>query len=95
MKKTIAALALTASSAAVAMPRPVTDRKTICLKTSESTDGSVYASGCDSSANNKTLNLPILQNGCAADQVALTSVKVGTRFTIEIGSCLPPHAVQL
>lgn len=95
MKKTIAALALTASSAAVAMPMPASESKIICLKTYESNDGSLDAAGCDSSRNNKTLGLPILENGCAADQVALTSVKRGERFTIEIGSCLPPHAVQL
>lgn len=95
MKKTIAALALAASSAAIARPGPATEIKTICLKTSEATDGSAYAASCDSSANNKILRLPLLENGCAADQVALTSVKRGDRFSIEIYSCMPPGAVQL
>lgn len=91
MKKTIAVMALlaTASSAqALIGPdhRPV---KKLCLRAYANQDGSVSA-GCNEVRNNEAKNRRLLQNGCAAGQIAVLTTR-----TVEIESCLPPGVAQL
>ncbi len=108
MKRTVAALALSISTPSFALMMPATATKTICLDTFESEAGVKYAGNCDQAANNKELNLAVLENGCAEGQIALTSVAYPTynqsakqkkkpelKFDIEINACLPPNVAQL
>ncbi len=76
MKRTVsaAALALSVSTPSFALMLPPTATKTICLDTFESETGVKYSGNCDQAANNKELNLPLLENGCAEGQISLTSV---------------------
>ena len=96
MKKTIAALALGASSSSAfaLMPPPIAT-KTICLAVAEDANGVQRATSCDASANNVTSGVPLLANGCAEDQVSLVALKFGNRYNINIASCLPPNVTQL
>lgn len=74
MKKTIAALALTAaSSPAFALMAPVKATKILCLDAYENAQGAQVAGTCDQSANNAELGRAILTNGCAEDQIALSA----------------------
>lgn len=94
-KKTIAAVALSTSSA-FALIGPPTQTKTYCLDLYEGQSGATYAGTCDQTANNKTLKKPLLENGCAVDQVALSAHRVAPgKFNIEIYACMPPGVVQL
>lgn len=97
VNKTVAALALSASSSAFALIAPPQDTKTICVSVYETADGVKYAGGCDEVRNNEAAGLPILENGCAANQIALTATRwsADLPYNIEIGSCLPPNVVQL
>src|SRR4051812_48736129 len=97
MKRTIAAFALTAASFAFSMPMPVESVKTICLGIHEDSEGAKWASACDSSENNKILKTPLLKNGCAEKQIALSSRKSkgAKEFDINIYPCMPPNMVQL
>lgn len=104
MKKTITALALTAassaaSSAAFARPAPPVATKTYCLDTFEDARGALVAGTCDQSQNNIDLGLPVLSNGCAATQIALTANKFTSDpdapFSIVVRPCLPPNVAQL
>jgi hypothetical protein len=100
MKKSIAALALSASSASafgLLFEPQNTEIKTICLGVYEDEQGVKYAGGCDEANNNGLLSKPLLSNGCAEGQIALTAKKWpnAERFDIEIASCLPPNVVQL
>ena len=89
MKKSIASVALLVSSMsahALMAPnngRPAPALKTQCVSTYESRDGSAFIADCDSSAMNKRAGLPLLENGCARDQVAFVSV------TPKFKACLP------
>lgn len=95
MKKTIATIALTASSSAFAlMPQPA-EIKTICLNLYENADGATYAGSCDEAANNVIRGDKILANGCAEGQASLTAVKYSQDFDINIRACLPPNVAQL
>ena len=94
MKKTIAAIAMIASANAVAFappglggPAPKVTK--VCLSTHPLRDESIVA-GCDESANNIREERKILENGCAAQQVALTVLGDSP-----VNSCMPPGAVQL
>lgn len=93
MKKTIAAIALLASTTASAMPEPRNPETKIsehCLSLYQSKkDGAMYG-GCDEKANNERLNRHLLANGCAKGQVALSFEGEST-----INSCLPPGVAQL
>ncbi|RYZ91588.1 MAG: hypothetical protein EOP06_06650 [Proteobacteria bacterium] len=95
MKKTIAALALFASSNAMAMPQmpnpnaPKPVISNVCLSTYTHQDGAV-SGGCDETFNNQREKRPLLANGCAAEQVALSFVGEST-----INSCMPPGMAQL
>ena len=97
MKLTIAAVALSAATLALGLTPPPQETKTICLGIYESADGVERADSCDRARNNATLGLPLLENGCAAKQISVTSVKYqgSKEFTIEIAPCLPPNVVQL
>ena len=105
MKRTVAAIAMGISTPSFALMLPAQATKVICLDTFESEKGVKYAGNCDQAANNEILEATILENGCAADQIALTSVaypvagkkgKPSTlKYDIEIKSCLPPNVVQL
>ena len=102
MKKTIAAIALSASSTsafALIAPQNPIQTKTYCVSLYDFDDGAKTAGSCDETKNNVTLGKEILSNGCAEEQVALIAVKTGrgraAKFNIEIGSCLPPNVVQL
>ncbi|RZA25960.1 MAG: hypothetical protein EOP10_05185 [Proteobacteria bacterium] len=112
MKRTVsaAALALSISTPSFALMLPPSATKTICLDSYESETGAKFAGNCDQAANNKELALPLLDNGCADGQIALTSVaypasfvqnspkqKKNTKlkFDIEINNCLPPNVAQL
>jgi len=97
MKKTISAVALMASStSAFALMAPPTQTKTICLDVYENEDGVKYAGTCDQAKNNQILGATILENGCAEDQIALTSRKYqGGSWDISIRACMPPNVVQL
>lgn len=96
MKKSIAALALTASStSAFALGFPPSETKTICLDVYENEDGVKYAGGCDQAKNNATLEKPLLANGCAEGQVSLVAQKFSQNFDINVHSCMPPNVVQL
>ncbi|WP_141735035.1 hypothetical protein [Oligoflexus tunisiensis] len=96
-KKSVTALALTASSSAFALMRPPVETKTICLDMYESAEGAAYAGTCDQSDNNETLKKKILENGCAEGQLAMTAQKWDKRgeFYPSIHSCLPPNVAQL
>ncbi|MES2768723.1 MAG: hypothetical protein V4596_06205 [Bdellovibrionota bacterium] len=91
MKKTIAAIAILASTQAHALapPGPTIPKQKVCLKSYKLDDKSVQVGSCDSSYNNQSENLPLKENGCAKNQVALT-VDENT-----IQACLPAGAVQL
>lgn len=95
MKKTIAAIALVASSSnALAIGRPGLGKemKTVCFKVTAVKSGKnklMYA-GCDQSENNQRAHLENLENGCPKGQVALT-----VEVDANIRSCLPPGVVQL
>lgn len=102
MKKTtitIAALALSASTsfALIGPGGAPMESRTYCLKSYTDFDGSANAITCDETANNETEGRTILGNGCAEDQMSLTTAKSisETRYPVEIGSCLPPNVVQL
>ncbi|MEQ1875164.1 MAG: hypothetical protein ABL958_00870 [Bdellovibrionia bacterium] len=91
MKKTIAIAAILAvapSAFALRGPdqRPV---QTACVRTYNFQDGSKVA-GCNEANNNQRENKTLLQNGCAAGQVAIKSTR-----TISIESCLPAGVAQL
>jgi hypothetical protein len=95
MKKTVAAIAILASTAASqAMPLPPDPNapkpKTICLNMYQNQDGSTSLGNCDVSRNNIILKARLGQNGCAAEQAAIT-----TRNKIAIAACMPPGVVQL
>lgn len=92
MKKTIAAIALMASSTTVLAlaPPPNGPMKTMCLKTYALQDGSKVAADCDDSDNNARLGRQIKENGCAANQIA-----IGTYDELNIPKCMPAGAVQL
>lgn len=94
-KKTVAALAITASSA-FALMAPPEHTKTICLNAYEGADGSLYAGNCDEARNNETLQKELLENGCAKKQVSLTARKYqGGKYDIQVRNCLPPGVIQL
>ncbi len=93
-KTTIAAFALTASSA-FALIGPGTTSKTYCLDQYEGQKGASYTGSCDQTANNKELGKALLENGCAEGQTALQALSFGGKFDIEISSCMPPGVVQL
>jgi hypothetical protein len=98
MKKSIAVLALSASStSAFAFMMQPQQTKTYCLSVYEGADGAKFASSCDESKNNEILGKDLLENGCAEDQVALTARKHKgqKKFDIQISACLPPNVVQL
>ena len=91
MNKTIAIAAILAvapSAFALRGPdtRPV---QTACVKVHAYQDGSKIA-GCNEASNNQSQNRPLLQNGCAAGQVAIKSTR-----NVQIESCLPPGVAQL
>ena len=95
MKKTVAVIAILASTAASqAMPLPPDPNapkpKTICLNAYQQQDGSVSLGSCDASKNNVILKKQIAQNGCAEGQASIT-----TRNKIAISACMPPGVVQL
>jgi ribosomal protein S10 len=94
--KTVTAIALTASSTAFGIigPRPV-PTKTICLPAYESDQGALFAGSCDETRNNRDLNRPLLENGCAADQIAVTAFKYSRKWNIEVQQCMSPNIVQL
>ncbi len=95
MKKTIAAVALLASSGALALvgPRdpnlPPPKFSKICLRTYVESDGSVLGT-CDESNNNQRGGKTLLKNGCAEGQVGLTVLG-----NSPVTSCMPPGVVQL
>lgn len=93
-KMTIAAIAITASSV-FARPLPPTEIKTICLPNYSDSEGVAYAGNCDQARNNVRLNRPLLANGCAEDQIAITATKRNGNFNVEVNNCLPPNIVQL
>lgn len=95
MKKTVAAIAILASTVASnAMPLPTDPNapkpKTVCLNMYQNQDGSVSLGSCDAARNNVVLKKQLAQNGCAEGQAAIT-----TRNKIAISACLPPGVVQL
>lgn len=97
MKKTIAAVAIMASSAAAlafpGMPdpnQPPPPFKTLCLNVYPTKDKSKVASDCDDSDNNVRHEKKIKQNGCAAGQVAITTID-----ELNIPKCMPAGMVQL
>lgn len=107
MKKTISATIVALSSAtsvlALWAPAPV-ESKTYCLgmyDIQNAEEGSpVYMAGtCDASYNNAYYQTPLLDNGCAEGQIALTTHRYGGgeegEFPIQIGSCMPPNVTQL
>jgi hypothetical protein len=94
MKKTITAMAVLASAAsaqALIGPRgsrtPTPAPNQFCLQVMTDDDGLQTLEDCDSTRDNARLRRPILANGCAEGQAAMTS------FTVEIPSCR--HIVQL
>ena len=104
MKKTIAALALTSASSAMALiappeahPVPTTVSKNICLQVFTSASDVSYAASCDESANNARFDLEILENGCAAGQTSMNSISFdgGETFSVEVAPCLNPNIAQL
>lgn len=100
MKKTITALALSAaSSSAFALMAPHNPEeivtKTICLNVYQDSNGVSYADSCDASSNNEFYNSPLLANGCAQGQVALTATKINHKFNVSIKSCVPVNITQL
>lgn len=95
LKTTIAAAALTASSA-FALIGPGTESKTFCLDLMEDASGPAYVGSCDQTKNNKITGKEILENGCAEHQVAQTTYRLpGGKYKFEIAPCLPPSVVQL
>ena len=97
MKKTIAAAALSASTSALALWAPPAEQRTICLDKYENESGAIYGGSCDQSANNETLGLELLENGCAEGQIAITSQRYhnSEQWSVNIGPCLPPNVAQL
>jgi hypothetical protein len=99
ISKTIAALSLTASSSAFGLMAPdqPVRTKTVCLNTYERADGSLELGTCDEAKNNRTERRPLLENGCAEGQAAMTVQKWASQpgFTPQIAACLPPNVVQL
>lgn len=97
VKSKIAAVAISAASMAYGLTPPPVEVKTLCLSVYENNEGVKQAGTCDNARNNKTLGLPLLSNGCAENQISLSSVRYNgsKNFTIQIYSCLPPNAVQL
>jgi len=100
MKKSITAIALAASSTsafALIAPNLGDEQKTYCVSTYEADDGSQYVSQCDETKNNERENRPLLQNGCAEGQAAISGFKRRSekKFNIEISACLPPNVAQL
>lgn len=96
MKKTVAALALSASSSAAFALSPMPQAtKTICLDVFEDANGLQNSGNCDEARNNEIRGVRILENGCAEGQIALVARKFSNRFDIEIHPCLPPNVVQL
>ncbi len=97
MKKTIATLAILASSTvAFSMPQmpdpnaPKPKLRTICLNSYTARDGSIDLSSCDSSANNRNDGEKLNDNGCADGQASIR-----TYSKIAISSCMPTGMVQL
>ncbi len=97
MKKTIATLAILATSNAMAfMPphggiNPVITKVCLGVVAHQQADGQeVRYATCDETDNNLQLKRELLDNECAAGQVALT-----IRGDSPIKSCLPPGVVQL
>lgn len=99
MKKSITVLALSAASTAATafpiFPSSQVKFKTICLELYETAAGAKNASGCDAASNNASSHIPLLDNGCAENQVALTTRVVNGKADIKIASCLPPNVAQL
>jgi hypothetical protein len=104
MKKSIsiAALAISASSSFAIVFDPTDSApqwitKTYCLAVHTHDDGSTTAGDCDKSELNARFDRPLLQNGCAAGQIALTTEKWAEDegFPINIHSCMPPNIAQL
>ena len=97
VKSKIAAVAISAASMAYGLTPPPVQTKTLCLAVYEDNSGVKQAGTCDNARNNVILGLPILSNGCAENQISLSSVRYqgSKNFTIQIHSCLPPNAVQL
>jgi hypothetical protein len=89
MKKTIASVALLASSSTFALigPGPRPEPKTVCLNVYEESNGVMYAGDCDQTRANQVYKRTILQNGCADGQAAIRS------YDIKIKAC--PTYVQL
>jgi hypothetical protein len=95
-KSTIALGALAASLSAsqanalvIDMPGAKWETKTICLQTEDKGDGSLTSS-CDQSENNAANNRPLLANGCAAGQVALTETidtNSGQTYQVNVDAC--------
>ncbi|MCB0393036.1 MAG: hypothetical protein KDD25_00670 [Bdellovibrionales bacterium] len=110
VKKTIAALAITAASSnAVAMRWPGSqdyENKTVCLSSYTDSNGLLYSGDCDNTANNVKFDKEILANGCAEKQSALATNRTravfpdGTKgewseWSLEVPSCPDPRIVQL
>jgi hypothetical protein len=106
LKKTIAAVALTAASSsafAIRGPRPLErQEKTYCLDASMDSNGLVSAATCDMTANNQKYHTKILAHGCADEQINLTvsrsrvnSHSKWSNWTVEIASCRDPRLTQL
>ena len=100
MKKTIAAIAFTASASASAIIGPlptastdeaapaieIPEQVTYCLSVIETEEGK-YLGTCDETRANKMFRREVGENGCAEDQAAFVSTQ------IEIPSC--PTFIQL
>jgi hypothetical protein len=95
-KKTIAAIAVTASSiSSFALMPPPKATKNICLDVRQDAKGALYAGNCDQTRNNQTSGVELLANGCAVNQISLRATKYVEQFDINVRSCLPPNVVQL
>ncbi len=99
MKKTIAVLAMMASSNALAIvgpevpnqPEPQVSK--VCFQISSfKIDGNkvLYSASCDETRNNESDKRPILANGCAKNQVSMTFEGASP-----VESCHPPGFIQL
>jgi hypothetical protein len=96
MKKTIsiAALAVSATTS-FAFMAPPTETKTYCLNMYTDASGAM-AGSCDQTRNNVRSGVQLGENGCAADQIALSTSRWGDgEFPIQISPCLPPNVAQL
>ena len=97
LKKSITAMTLAASSSAFALMAPPVATKTICLNLYESMEGVFFTGTCDQAENNELKQRPLLANGCAKGQTAMTATKwdVDGDFRPNIYPCLPPNVAQL